>query len=76
MAVAKFSNRCESKLLELIAEYEKDYDEIVEEDVAWEIADVEIAKVEDGEVTALKKGRTTLTAYYGGKSTKINVNVK
>lgn len=66
----------QTQVLKLIAEYEKGYDEIVEEDIEWEISDEEIAKVEDGKVTALNKGRTTLTAHYGKKSIKISISVK
>ena len=43
--------------------------------VTWESGDITIATVENGVVTGVAKGGTTVTARAGGKSATINVNV-
>lgn len=43
--------------------------------VTWESGDITIATVENGVVTGVAKGGTTITARAGGKSATINVNV-
>ncbi|MED4782710.1 hypothetical protein [Brevibacillus choshinensis] len=52
------------------------YDERINEVVEWEVAAPEIATVEDGKVTAHKKGKTTNSVSYGGKTSKITVTVR
>ena len=49
---------------------------IDEDDVEWEVADSEIAEVEDGKVTGLQKGTTVITVRYQGKETEISVTVR
>lgn len=43
--------------------------------VTWESGDITIATVENGVVTGVAKGGTTVTARAGGKSATVNVNV-
>lgn len=43
--------------------------------VTWESGDITIATVENGVVTGVAKGGTTITARAGGKSATVNVNV-
>ncbi|WP_055747487.1 Ig-like domain-containing protein [Brevibacillus choshinensis] len=66
----------DSTMLDVYAVYERVYDERINEVVEWEVADPEIATVEDGKVTAHKKGKTTISVSYGGKTSKITVNVR
>lgn len=50
--------------------------EIVTEQAEWNSLHDEIATVELGKVTAVKKGKTTIVAIYGGKLLKVQVHVK
>lgn len=67
----------DSATLNVFAIYERVYDELVSgEAVEWEVANPKIATVEEGKVTAHKKGKTTISVSYGGKASKITVTVR
>jgi large repetitive protein len=59
----------------LYAVYENRYEEIVTKDAEWTVEDPEIATVENGVVTALESGKTTITVEYGGETITINITV-
>lgn len=59
----------------LYAVYGKGYQEIVTKDAEWTVEDAEIATVENGVVTALSPGQTTVTADYGGETITIRITV-
>ncbi|TQK53950.1 Ig-like protein group 3 [Brevibacillus sp. AG162] len=59
----------------LYAVYEKRYEEIVTKDAVWTVEDPEIATVENGVVTALESGKTTITVEYGGETITIKITV-
>lgn len=59
----------------LYAVYENRYEEIVTKDAEWTVEDPEVATVENGVVTALESGKTTITVEYGGETITINITV-
>ncbi|TKI58698.1 DNRLRE domain-containing protein [Brevibacillus antibioticus] len=59
----------------LYAVYENRYEEIVTKDAEWTVEDPEIATVENGVVTALESGKTTITVEYGGETITIKITV-
>ncbi|MGG4454578.1 Ig-like domain-containing protein [Brevibacillus porteri] len=59
----------------LYAVYENRYEEIVTKDAEWTVEDPEIATVENGVVTALESGKTTITVEYGGETITIYITV-
>ncbi|MBW5470976.1 phage tail protein [Brevibacillus formosus] len=59
----------------LYAVYENRYEEIVTKDAEWTVEDPEIATVENGVVTALESGKTTITVEYGGETITVNITV-
>ncbi|WP_414853743.1 Ig-like domain-containing protein [Brevibacillus sp. IT-7CA2] len=60
----------------LYAVYENRYEEIVTKDAEWTVEDPEIATIENGVVTALESGKTTITVEYGGETITINITVR
>ncbi|MDR7317559.1 hypothetical protein J2X83_003823 [Brevibacillus nitrificans] len=55
----------------LYAIYENKYQEIVTSEAKWTVEDPQIASVEDGVVTALESGETTITVEYEGETITI-----
>ncbi|MFF2530390.1 Ig-like domain-containing protein [Brevibacillus sp. NPDC058079] len=66
----------ETFTLQVHAEYERGYTELVSEEVEWVSENPEVATVDGGEVTAVSTGNTTLTGSYGGKEVTVRVTVK
>ncbi len=66
----------ETFTLRVHAEYERGYTELVSEGVEWVSENPEVATVDNGEVTAVSTGNTTLTASYDGKEVTIEVTVE
>ncbi|QDS37597.1 Ig-like domain-containing protein [Brevibacillus brevis] len=66
----------ETFTLQVHAEYERGYTELVSEEVEWVSENPEVATVDGGEVTAVSTGSTTLTGSYGGKEVTIRITVK
>ncbi|MGG4454503.1 Ig-like domain-containing protein [Brevibacillus porteri] len=66
----------ENVTLQVHAEYERGYTELVSEEVEWVSENPEVATVDGGEVTAVSTGSTTLTGSYGGKEVTLSVTVK
>ncbi|WP_429840722.1 Ig-like domain-containing protein [Brevibacillus sp. FIR094] len=66
----------ENFTLQVHAEYERGYTELVSEEVEWVSENPEVATVDGGEVTAVSIGSTTLRGSYGGKEVTLRVTVK
>ncbi len=58
------------------ASYEKGYQEEITRDAEWSSQDPSIATAENGSITAVAEGRTTVTVSYGGKKVTIYVTVR
>lgn len=54
----------------------KDSKKDVTKNAKYTVADSKIASVKNGEITAKKRGSTTITISYGGKEVKVKVTVK
>lgn len=65
----------DSKEIAVYGDYGNRYQDIIDEEMEWTVEDSEIATVEDGKITAHKKGRTVITVRYQGKEAKIAVIV-
>ncbi|RNB88751.1 DNRLRE domain-containing protein [Brevibacillus nitrificans] len=59
----------------LYAIYENNYQEIVTSEAKWTVEDPEIASVEEGVVTALESGETTIAVEYEGETITIQLKV-
>jgi len=60
----------------LEATYRDDSNSEVTEDIEWSSSNEKVATVdEDGQISAVAKGRATISAKYGGKTVKITVTV-
>lgn len=66
----------ETKQVNVVLNGPKKTKEVVTEQAEWNSLHDEIATVEQGMVTAVKKGKTTIVAIYGGKLLKVQVHVK
>lgn len=60
----------------ITALYEKGFKEGVTKQVKWSVEDEEIAEVEDGVVTGIKAGKTTIRATYEGIEKEITITVR
>lgn len=60
----------------ITALYEKGFKEDVTKQVKWSVEDEEIADVEDGVVTGIKAGKTTIRATYEGIEKEITITVR
>ncbi|WP_183192950.1 immunoglobulin-like domain-containing protein [Brevibacillus nitrificans] len=60
----------------ITALYEKGFKEDVTKQVKWSVEDEEIADVEDGMVTGIKAGKTTIRATYEGIEKEIIITVR
>jgi len=65
----------ETASLAVTAIYERNHKEDVTEEVEWSIKDPEIATVEEGVITGISEGLTTITATYAGKEVEILIKV-
>lgn len=66
----------ERALLNVMAEYQDGTKADVTERSKWAVRDKAIATAEDGVITGIAPGKTTVTATYGGKRVSITVEVK
>jgi len=61
---------------DLEATYRDDSKDEVTEDIEWSSSNEKVASVdEEGQISALAKGRATISAKYGGKTVKITITV-
>ncbi|WP_051410152.1 immunoglobulin-like domain-containing protein [Brevibacillus panacihumi] len=65
----------ETASLAITAIYERNHKEDVTEEVEWSVDDPEIATVENGVITGISEGVTTITATYAGKEAEIFIKV-
>ena len=65
----------ETASLAISAIYERNHKKDVTEDVEWSVDDPEIVTVEDGVITGISEGVTTITAAYAGKEAEILIKV-
>ncbi|EST55604.1 hypothetical protein T458_07720 [Brevibacillus panacihumi W25] len=66
----------ETASLAITAIYERNHKEDVTEEVEWSVDDPEIATVENGVITGISEGVTTITATYAGKEVEISIKVQ
>lgn len=65
----------DSAAVTLTATYSDGTTEDVSSKAVWSVSSSKVAEVQDGVVTAIERGKTTLTAKYGSKSVSIPVEV-
>lgn len=65
----------ETASLAITAIYERNHKEEVTAQVEWRVEDLEIVTVEDGVITGISEGVTTITAAYAGKEAEILIKV-
>lgn len=66
----------ETASLAITAIYERNHKEDVTAEVEWSVDDPEIVTVEDGVITGISEGVTTITATYAGNEVEILIKVR